>query len=74
MRTDILECELWNAIAEEFSKPGDELLDYDDEVEPPTPEEDLDDKSELRGSLFRQLADFRPEVADLLSEPHGLVK
>lgn len=69
VRTEILECELWNAIAEEFSKPDDELLDCDDEPDPPTPEDDLDDEAEMRGSLLRQLADLRPELAELFSEP-----
>ena len=31
VRTEILECEIWNAIAEDFSRAFDESADYDDE-------------------------------------------
>jgi len=69
VRTEDLECEPWNAIAEEFSRPTDEVTDCDDEEDPLTLDEEYEDEEELRCSLFRQLADLRPDLADLLSAP-----
>jgi hypothetical protein len=67
--TEVLECELWNAIAEDFSEPLDEDAEYDGDDDPVVLGDELEDKEELRGSLFRQLADLRPELGALLSEP-----
>ena len=69
VRTEDLECELWNAIAEDCSRPLDEDADYDGDDEPVILGDDFEDEEELRGSLFRQLADLRPELGALLSEP-----
>lgn len=69
VRTEDLECELWNAIAEEFSRPPDEVTDCDDEEDPLTLDEEYEDEEELRGSMVRQLADLRRDLADLLSAP-----
>ncbi len=52
-----------------FSQPLDEVADYDDEEDPLPVEDEYADQEELRDSLFRQLADLRPEVGELLSEP-----
>ena len=67
VRTEVLECEIWNAIAEDFSRPLDEAADYDDDEDPVLLEDEFEDEEELRDSLFRQLADFRPELGALLS-------
>jgi len=71
--TEVLECELWNAITEDFSEPLDENAEYDGDDDPVVLgdefEDDFEDEEELRGSLFRQLADLRPELGALLSEP-----
>ena len=67
VKTEILECELWNAIAEDFAPPLDEGVEYDDEDEFLDPEEEFADEDEMRNSVFRQLADLRPNLADLLS-------
>lgn len=69
VRTEELECELWNAIAEDFSRPLDEVADCDGEEDCLPVEDEFADEEELRDSLFRQLADLRPELGDLLSEP-----
>jgi hypothetical protein len=69
VHTQILECELWNAIAEDCSQPFDEDADYDGDDDPIILENEFEDEEELRGSLFRQLADLRPELGALLSEP-----
>jgi hypothetical protein len=69
VRTEDLECELWNAIAEDFSRPLDEDADYDGDDDPAILGDEFEDEEELRGSLFRQLADLRPELGALLSEP-----
>jgi hypothetical protein len=60
---------LWNAIAEDCSQPFDEDADYDGDDDPIILENEFEDEEELRGSLFRQLADLRPELGALLSEP-----
>jgi len=67
VRTEDLECELWNAIAEDFSQPLDEVTDYDDDENPLPPEDEFVDEEELRGIVFRQLADLRPALGALLS-------
>lgn len=67
VRTEVLECEVWNAIAEDFSRPFDEAADYDDDADPLPLEDEFADEEELRDSLFRQLADLRPELGALLS-------
>jgi hypothetical protein len=67
--TEVLECELWNAIAEDFSQSLDIVADYDDDGESLTVDEVYVDEAEMRDSLFRQLADLRPELGDLLSGP-----
>lgn len=69
VHTECLECELWNAIAEDCSQPFDEDADYDGDDDPVILEDEFEDEEELRGSLFRQLADLRPELGSLLSEP-----
>jgi hypothetical protein len=69
VRTEDLECELWNAIAEDCSGPLDEDADYDGDDDPVILEDEFEEEEELRGSLFRQLADLRPELGALLSEP-----
>jgi hypothetical protein len=69
VRTEDLECNLWNAIAEDFSRPFDEEADCDGDEDPVLPGDDFEDEEELRGSLFRQLADLRPELGALLSGP-----
>jgi hypothetical protein len=69
VRTEILECEIWNAIAEDFSRPFSEVPDYDDEEDPVPLGDEFADEDELRGSLFRQLSDLRPELGALLSGP-----
>lgn len=69
VHTKILECELWNAIAEDCLQSFDEDADYDGDDDPVTLEDEYEDEEELRGSLFRQLADLRPELGALLSEP-----
>ena len=69
VRTEDLECELWNAIAEDFSQPFDEAADYDDDEGSLSLEEEFADEGELRDSVFRLLADLRPGLGDLLSEP-----
>ncbi len=67
VRTEDLECELWNAIAEDFSQPFSEVQDYDGEEDPVLLGDEFEDEEELRGSLFRQLSDLRPELGELLS-------
>lgn len=67
VRTEDLECELWNAIAEDFSQPSDEDAEYDGDEDPALLGDDFEDEEELRSSLFRQLADLRPELGALLS-------
>lgn len=69
VRTEDLECDLWNAIAEDFSRPLDEEADYEGDEDPVLLGDDFEDEEELRGSLFRQLADLRPELGALLSGP-----
>lgn len=69
VHTQILECELWNAIAEDCSQSFDDDADYDGDDDPATLEDEYEDEEELRGSLFRQLADLRPELGALLSKP-----
>jgi hypothetical protein len=69
VRTEDLECELWNAIADDFSRPFDEEADYDGAEDPVLLGDDFEDEEEMRGSLFRQLADLRPELGALLSGP-----
>jgi hypothetical protein len=65
--TEVLECEIWNAIAEDFSQPLDADAEYDDDENPLPLEDEFEDEEELRDSLFRQLADLRPELGALLS-------
>jgi hypothetical protein len=74
VRTEILECELWNAIAEDFSRPLDEVTDYDDEEDSLLLEDEFADEEELRSNLFRQLADLRPALGALLSGLHPPVE
>lgn len=69
VRTEVLECELWNAIAEDCSQPLDKDADYDGDDDPIMLEDDFEDEEELRGSLFRLLADLRPQLGALLSGP-----
>ncbi len=69
VRTEELECELWNAIAEDFSPQLDEAADCDGEEDPLPVEDEFADEEELRNSLFRQLSDLRPELGELLSGP-----
>lgn len=69
VHTQILECELWNAIAEDCSGPLDEDADYDGDDDPGILVDEFEDEEELRGSLFRQLAHLRPELGALLSGP-----
>lgn len=69
VHTQILECELWNAIAEDCSEPLDENADYDGDDDPVILVDEFEDEDELRSSLFTQLADLRPELGALLSEP-----
>lgn len=69
VRTEVLECELWNAIAEDLSRLLDEEADYDGDDDSVLLGDDFEDEDELRGSLFRQLADLRSELGYLLSEP-----
>lgn len=71
VRTEDLECDLWNAIAEDFSRPLDEEADYDGDEDPALLGDEFEDEEELRGSLFRQLADLRPALGELLSGPQG---
>ncbi len=73
VRTVDLECELWNAIAEDFSQPLNAVTDYDDDGDSLTLGEAYADEAELRDSLFRQLADLRPELGGLLSGPQSPV-
>jgi hypothetical protein len=67
--TEVLECEIWNAIAEDFSQPFDSAAEYDDDEDPLPLEDEFADEVELRNSLFRQLSDLRPELGELLSGP-----
>jgi hypothetical protein len=53
VRTEDLECELWNAIAEDFSQPLDEVTDYDDDEDLVLLGDEFEDEEELRGSLLR---------------------
>lgn len=69
VRTEELECELWNSIAEDFSRPLDEVPDCDGDEDPLPVEDEYADEEELRNSVFRQLSDLRPELGELLSEP-----
>ena len=46
VRTEDLECELWNAIAEDFSQPLDEAADYDDDEDPVLLEDEFEDEGE----------------------------
>jgi hypothetical protein len=69
VRTEELECELWNAIAEDFSQPLDEIADCDGDEDPTVLGDEFADEEELRDSLFRQLAELRPELGALLSQP-----
>jgi len=64
--TDLLNYELWNAIAEEYSGSCEDDSDYDDTDEFLEP--DLMDEAEERNCTFRLLADMRPQLAELLSK------
>lgn len=74
VRTEDLECELWNAIAEDFSQPFCEVPDHDGEEDSLLFGSDFADEEELRGSVFRQLADLRPGLGELLSGPRPPAK
>lgn len=69
VRTEELEIELWNAIADDCSQTLDSAADCDCDDEPLSPEDDLSDEDELRGIVFRQLAILRPELGDRFSRP-----
>jgi len=69
VRTEELEIELWNAIAEDFSQTLESVSEYDCDDEPSSLEDEFSDEHELRGIVFRQLADLRPELGDRFSRP-----
>jgi hypothetical protein len=66
--TDDLECELWNAIAEDCSGTFDEdEVGFTEEIEERfSMEDEVSDEAEERGLLFRQLSLIRPQLAELL--------
>ncbi len=68
--TDNLECEVWNAIADDCATTCDEVDvgSYDEIGEPSSVEDEFADEAEERGCLFRQLTRLRPHLAELLGE------
>jgi len=70
IETEELDALLWNAVAEESSRTGDEdREDFEEIDEYLADDDDFDDEAEQRRCTLRLLTTFRPHLAELLGGP-----
>lgn len=67
VNAELLDVELWNAIAEDFSGSSDDA-EYEDIDDILDPEEEFADEDEQRRCTFRLLAEIRLQLAELLQK------